>query len=91
MAGERNQMMRSSPKAELLKKYVTLGPDNTAMVQSQSNDTIYHINGDDCECPDNQHRGNYCKHLQARDLKQQEEFKKIQPQAEKILEKMGVI
>ena len=83
-------MLRSSTKAELLKKYVTLGPRNTATVQSQSSDRIYHINGDDCECPDNQERKNYCKHLQARDLKQLEEFTKAEAEASVILEKMEV-
>ncbi len=60
-------------KAQLLKMTVTLTSETTAIVQSQASDKIYHINEDECECPDHKFRGNYCKHLKARDLKQLEE------------------
>ncbi len=63
-------------KAQLLKMTVTLTSETTAIVQSQASDKIYHINGDECECPDHKFRGNYCKHLKARDLKQLEEKSK---------------
>ena len=59
--------MQKELKAQLLVKCVTKTTDTTWIVQSQSSDKIYHINGDECECPDNQKAGNYCKHLMARD------------------------
>lgn len=70
MTGERNPVLRSDSKAELLKKYVTITTETTATVQSQSDDKIYHIDlvEQTCECPDFKFRGNYCKHLQAVDL-----------------------
>ena len=45
--------------------------------QSQSSDKIYHINGDECECPDCKIRNNYCKHLRGRDLHEFGEIKKV--------------
>jgi len=60
--------MQKELKAQLLVKCVTKTSDTTWTVQSQSSDKIYHINGDECECPDNSKMGNNCKHLQARDL-----------------------
>ncbi len=52
---------------------ITKTTESTWTAQSQSSDKIYHINGDVCECPDCKFKGNYCKHLRARDL---EELKK---------------
>lgn len=64
-----SQDMEKDLKAKMLEMTVTITSKSTATVQSQSSDKIYHINGDECECPDYQFRGNYCKHLKARDLK----------------------
>jgi len=71
MTDERNQMLRSDKKAQLLVRYVTITTPTTATVQSQSEDKIYHVNIEEgvCECPDSKFRGNYCKHQQAVDLK----------------------
>ncbi len=60
-------------KAQLLAQGVTLTSETTATVQSNTSDKIYHINGDECECPDHKFRGSYCIHLKARDIKQLEE------------------
>lgn len=67
-----SQDMEKDLKAQLLAMTVVLTSETTATVQSQSDDKIYHINGDVCECPDHKFRGNYCKHLKARDLKRLE-------------------
>lgn len=82
MTGERNSAISREDNALLLSKYVTITiPKETATVQSQSNDKIYHINIKEqtCECPDYIYRGTYCKHLQAVDLKiqQTDKFKEI--------------
>lgn len=71
MTGERNQSISRKDNALLLSKYVTITiPNQSATVQSQSNDKIYHINMAEqtCECPDFTYRNTYCKHLQAVDL-----------------------
>ncbi len=73
-----SQDIEKDLKAKLLSMTVTLTSETTATVQSQSDDKIYHINGDECECPDHKFRGNYCKHLKARDLKQLEEQNSIE-------------
>ena len=68
----RNPMLQSSTKAQLLVPYVTITvPGESATVQSQSEDKIYHVNikENTCECPEFKYRGNHCKHLQAVDLK----------------------
>ena len=67
---ERNPAIKRELDAHLLQNTVTITvPGETATVQSQSQDKIYHINIKEqtCECPDFIHRGTYCKHLQAVD------------------------
>ncbi len=69
---ERNTALSREDNASLLTKYVTITiPGESATIQSQSNDKIYHINIKEqtCECPDYKYRNSYCKHLQAVDLK----------------------
>ena len=76
--GERNTAISREDNASLLTKYVTITiPGETAIVQSQSSDKIYHINIKEqtCECPDYTFRNTYCKHLQAVDLKVQQTAK----------------
>jgi len=68
----RNPADKRENDGHLLAKYVTITVEGeTATVQSQTNDKIYHINIKEmtCECPDFVHRGTYCKHLQAVDFK----------------------
>ena len=82
MSSTRNPMLPSSSKAQLLVPYVTITiPGESATVQSQSEDKIYHINiiENTCECPEFTYKGNHCKHLQAVDLKilQNEKFEGI--------------
>ena len=60
--------MQKELKAQLLVSGITKTSESTWISQSQSSDKIYHINGDQCECPDCDKAGNYCKHLMARDL-----------------------
>ena len=75
MTGERNAALSREDNASLLTKYVTITiPGETATVQSQSDDKIYHINIKEqtCECRDFKYRGTYCKHLQAVDRKIQQ-------------------
>lgn len=74
---ERNPISSRKDNALLLSKYVTITiPHETATVNSQSNDKIYHINIKEqtCECPDYIYRGTYCKHLQAVDFKIQQDI-----------------
>jgi len=71
MMDARNEAMKRENDAKLLAHHVTVTvPGQTAAVQSQSNDKIYHVNIKEqtCECPDFVHRGTYCKHLQAVDF-----------------------
>ena len=75
MTGDRNPAISREDNA-LLSKYVTITiPKETATVQSQNSDKIYHINIKEqtCECPDYTFRNTYCKHLQAVDLKIQQD------------------
>ena len=71
-------MLSSSEKAKELLQFVTITvKGESATVQSQSEDKIYHINikENTCECPEFTYRANHCKHLQAVDLKiAQEEY-----------------
>jgi len=78
MTGERNPAIQREDNGLLLSKYVTITiPNETATVNSQSSDKIYHINIKEqtCECPDFTFRNTYCKHLQAVDLKIQQDKK----------------
>ncbi|MBA4719161.1 MAG: hypothetical protein HRO68_08750 [Nitrosopumilus sp.] len=61
MTGERNPAISREDNALLLSKYVTITTNETATVQSQNSDKIYHINIKEqtCECPDYICRGTY--------------------------------
>jgi hypothetical protein len=80
----RNPALKREADAGLLAATVTITvPGESATVQSQSQDKIYHVNIKEqtCECPDFEHRGTYCKHLQAVDqhimLQESQEKKEI--------------
>ena len=67
----RNPSDKSWSKAHELAKTVVFTTDETATVQSQSDERkIYTVNfrEETCECPQNFHRHVYCKHLEAVDI-----------------------
>jgi hypothetical protein len=56
-------------------------------VRSQSGSGVYHVNLEarECDCPDHQQRGTYCKHLQAAELYEDAHGLLIEPDGEQVV------